>query len=107
MVRSSNLQTADRVFCWYAGPEPHQLIVQDDLHQLLDVLPADLGSCLINHPLRGQLIEVVLDLGRRPEARFQGAEAEFLRDEPVSYPSLDSSNRPSVMLCRHEDSALV
>jgi hypothetical protein len=32
----------------------------------------------------GLLLQVVLDLGRRPEARFQGATAELLRDEPVS-----------------------
>lgn len=33
-------------------------MVQDDLHQLLDMLPADLGGLLINHPKRQQLIEV-------------------------------------------------
>lgn len=32
--------------------------MQDDLDQLLDMLPADLGSLLINHPKRPQLIEV-------------------------------------------------
>jgi hypothetical protein len=30
------------------------------------------------------LPQVVLDLGRRPEARFQGLPAEYLRDAPVS-----------------------
>lgn len=38
-------------------PQP-QIIVQDDLRQLLDNLPADLGGLLINHPKRSQLIEV-------------------------------------------------
>jgi hypothetical protein len=38
--------------------EPQQVVVQDDLDQLLDMLPADLGSMLINHPKRPQLIEV-------------------------------------------------
>lgn len=38
--------------------EPQQVIVQDDLDQLLDMLPADLGGLLINHPKRAQLIEV-------------------------------------------------
>lgn len=32
--------------------------MQDDLDQLLDMLPADLGATLINHPKRAQLIEV-------------------------------------------------
>lgn len=36
------------------------MIVQDDLHQLLDMLPVDLGELLINHPKRAQLIEVCL-----------------------------------------------
>jgi hypothetical protein len=38
--------------------EPQQLVMQDDLDQLLEMLPADLGSTLINHPKRAQLIEV-------------------------------------------------
>lgn len=45
--------------CYYADAvEPQQVVVQDDLDQLLDMLPADLGSLLINHPKRPQLIEV-------------------------------------------------
>lgn len=36
------------------------MIVQDDLHQLLDMLPVDLVELLINHPKRAQLIEVCL-----------------------------------------------
>jgi hypothetical protein len=144
--------------------QPQQLVVQDDLDQLLGVLPTGLGEALISHPQRSALIEVggrlqhasftisvlscrakgigllavvlvegwifrppasklgklggslgmiwqtiatlcpsalplkshslqislclllqvVLDLGRRPEARFQGATAEFVREEPVS-----------------------
>jgi hypothetical protein len=38
--------------------EPQQVVVQDDLDQLLDMLPADLGSMLITHPNRPQLVEV-------------------------------------------------
>jgi hypothetical protein len=30
------------------------------------------------------LLQVVLDLGRRPEARFQGLPAEYVREAPVS-----------------------
>lgn len=47
------------VCCCVAEPvEPQQVVVQDDLDQLLDMLPADLGGLLINHPKRPQLIEV-------------------------------------------------
>lgn len=46
--------------CCLAEPveQQQQVVVQDDLHQLLDMLPADLGGLLINHPKRQQLIEV-------------------------------------------------
>jgi len=38
--------------------EPQQVLVQDDMEQLLDLLPAGLGQCLLQHPNRSQLIEV-------------------------------------------------
>lgn len=64
--------------CYYADAvEPQQVVVQDDLDQLLDMLPADLGSLLINHPKRPQLIEV------RPQALFFAATA-FLTPIPES-----------------------
>lgn len=62
-------------------------LITDDLAQLLAILPASIGAALENHPLRNQLIEVVLDLGRRPEARFPNV-AEYLSSEPVSYAEL-------------------
>lgn len=34
------------------------------------VVPEDVRTRLANHPLRGDLLEVVMDLGRAPEARF-------------------------------------
>ena len=42
----------------------------DDLEQLLAVLPADLRAALAAQGSLDTLLEVVLDLGRRPEARF-------------------------------------
>lgn len=41
--------------------------------------------------------QVVLDLGRRPEARFQGSTAEYLRDEPVRAPQPGSPGPPMAM----------
>jgi hypothetical protein len=38
--------------------QPQQMVVQDDLDQLLGVLPTGLGESLINHPQRSALIEV-------------------------------------------------
>jgi hypothetical protein len=38
--------------------QPQQMVVQDDLDQLLGVLPTGLGEALISHPQRSALIEV-------------------------------------------------
>ena len=55
----------------------------DDLDQLLSILPFTLRQPLNDHPQRHQLIEVILDLGRRPEARFPG-QADYLAEQVVS-----------------------
>ncbi|MGC1218812.1 MAG: R3H domain-containing nucleic acid-binding protein [Phormidesmis sp.] len=55
----------------------------DDLSQLLAVLPAYIREKLENHPRKAQLIEVILDLGRQPEARFSDS-VEYLSEAPVS-----------------------
>jgi stage III sporulation protein SpoIIIAA len=62
--------------------------ITDDLNQLLEILPTDIQAKLESHPRRDQLVEVVLDLGRKPEARFPGA-SEYLSDTPVSRADLD------------------
>ncbi|HEY9705519.1 MAG TPA: AAA family ATPase, partial [Allocoleopsis sp.] len=57
--------------------------ITDDLNQLLGILPSELRQTVETHPLKDTLIEVVLDLGRLPEARFL-QKAEYLSDIPVS-----------------------
>lgn len=57
--------------------------VEDNLEQLLEILPDSLRLALKNHHRRNQLIEVVLDLGRLPEARFREG-AEYLSEQPVT-----------------------
>ena len=48
------------------------------------VLPNDIREPLVSHPQRASLLEVVLDLGRRPEARFLGQSGgQFLREAEV------------------------
>ncbi|GAB4385798.1 MAG: AAA family ATPase [Elainellaceae cyanobacterium] len=59
------------------------LQITDDLNQLLTMLPDEIRLRLEHHPKRDRLIEVVLDLGRYPEARFPG-ESEYLSETPVS-----------------------
>ncbi|NET31834.1 MAG: AAA family ATPase [Cyanothece sp. SIO1E1] len=60
----------------------------DDLDQLLTILPEAIRTQLAQHPQRDCLIEVVLDLGRRPEARFPG-ETEYLCEHTVTIADLN------------------
>ncbi len=58
--------------------------VTDNLEDLLAVLPPKLVPVLVEmngQQDRGDLIEIVLDLGRRPEARFHGHEMFLTEDE--------------------------
>src|SRR6185295_17927490 len=63
-----------------AVPEPHQA---DDLELLLQVMPPAMRARIEAHPRRGELLELVLDLGRLPEARFPDG-GEPLSEAPVS-----------------------
>jgi stage III sporulation protein SpoIIIAA len=55
----------------------------DDLTVLLDVMPPAVRTAIAAHPRRGELVELVLDLGRQPEARFPDT-GEFLLDPAVT-----------------------
>ncbi len=56
----------------------------DDLDALLDALPPGIGQRMRALPQVGDVIEVVMDLGRRPEARFGGGGEEVLLDREIS-----------------------
>ncbi len=60
----------------------------DDLSKLLEILPEAIHQQLEKHLQKEVLIEVVMDLGRRPEARFPG-KAEYLSEIPVSQADLN------------------
>ena len=70
-------------------------IVQDDLDLLLAMLPVKLRQQLREHPNRASLLEVVMDLGRRPEARFLGSQggAIVLREDVVTREELEAAER--------------
>ena len=55
--------------------------ITDNLDELLAVLPSGLANAIATED-RPQLLEIVLDLGRRPEARYANR-FEYLRDEVV------------------------
>ena len=72
--------------------EEDGILVRDDLRQLIRALPSDLRLPLLSHPHRTDLLEVVLDLGRRPEARFQGQRGgQLLREAEVTAEELLSA----------------
>jgi stage III sporulation protein SpoIIIAA len=64
-------------------------IVTDDLDQLLDVLPPHICDPLQALEGRRELLEVVMDLGREPEARLPGREAllstHTVTEEDIEY----------------------
>ncbi|MEM9815384.1 MAG: R3H domain-containing nucleic acid-binding protein [Cyanobacteria bacterium P01_D01_bin.6] len=64
-------------------PATTQSAVYDDLEALLAVLPPDTAAQIQRHQQADQLIEVILDLGRRPEARFLSG-SEYLSEQAVS-----------------------
>ncbi|GBG61423.1 hypothetical protein CBR_g20454 [Chara braunii] len=70
------------------------VIVQDDLNLLLQILPVDMRDKLLEHKRRAELLEVILDLGRRPQARFLGDGAgEYLREEEVTRADLAAAQQ--------------
>jgi stage III sporulation protein SpoIIIAA len=60
----------------------------NDLEKLIENLPLFLQEHLNKHIYRDQLIEIVLDLGRRPEARFIHG-PEYLSQKIISWQDID------------------
>jgi stage III sporulation protein SpoIIIAA len=63
-------------------------VVTDDLDALLDVLPLPIREPLYQQPDHSELLEVILDLGRLPEARFPRREL-ILNSKEVSQADID------------------
>ena len=64
------------------------MLLADDLDQLLTVLPKFISTSLVKHPRKEFLIEVVLDIGRQPEARFSTG-TEYLSYQTVVWQDID------------------
>jgi stage III sporulation protein SpoIIIAA len=65
-----------------------QKIITDDLDALLDALPRHISESIRHREDRSELLEVVMDLGRPPEARFFGRDV-FLSTEEVTADDID------------------
>ncbi|XP_057470161.1 uncharacterized protein ycf45 isoform X2 [Actinidia eriantha] len=62
----------------------------DDIHALLQILPHDLRDNLLYNSNKDELLEVILDLGRLPQARYLGESGRhYLRDAEVSMKELE------------------
>ncbi len=66
----------------------YQRVITDDLEAFLNILPPHIQQPLRQEEDRSDLIEVILDLGRPPEARFPNKET-VLGDVEVSQTDID------------------
>jgi stage III sporulation protein SpoIIIAA len=66
--------------------------INDDLDKLIENLPLFLQEQLNQYTYKDQLIEIVLDLGRRPEARFSIG-PEYLSQKIISWQDIDYTTK--------------
>jgi stage III sporulation protein SpoIIIAA len=92
-----------------------QRVVVDDLVELLKVLPSHICGPLRGMDQRHSLLEVVLDLGREPEARFPGDELilseRLVTDEDLEHViqrigAFGADNRAGIERTLHRISAI-
>jgi stage III sporulation protein SpoIIIAA len=94
---------------------PAHVQTTDDIELLLAVLPDPIRAGIARHPDLEMLLEIILDLGRRPEARFPHSTVT-LRDEAVTRSDLahvtaslgafTSDNRAGIERTLHRVSAI-
>ncbi len=89
--------------------------ITDDLHALLGVLPALIADAVIKVNNSDNLLEIILDLGRKPMARFVDGEVELLPGEvtreDIDYVvsrigEVDADNRAGLERTLHRISAI-
>ena len=92
-----------------------QKVIADDLDALLDALPTHIRQALIEQPDNSELLEVVLDLGRFPEARYPHNEVVLghneVTDSDVEHivsriSSFSGDNRAGIERTLHRISAI-
>jgi stage III sporulation protein SpoIIIAA len=102
----------DRRLVQLSGPAQ---IVTDDLDQLLEVLPPHICDPLVALQDRRDLLEVVMDMGREPEARLPGREvllsSHLVTEEDIDYVvqrigTFGDDNRAGIERTLHRISAI-
>jgi stage III sporulation protein SpoIIIAA len=68
------------------------MIIHSDLDKLIQVFPDYIKEALQKNPTKSRLLEIVLDLGRRPEGRFLNG-TEYLSEKIVSWQDLDYTTK--------------
>nr|YP_009399743.1 hypothetical protein [Digenea simplex]ARW69562.1 hypothetical protein [Digenea simplex] len=91
------------------------MLIADDLDKLLDILPDFIKNPLEKHPDKKFLIEIVMDLGRKPEARFPNG-PQYLSRTNVSWhdlyfcikkiPRFSGDNRSGIECTLHRISSI-
>jgi len=66
--------------------------VDEDLDKLLETLPSFLNNHINSHSSKDKIIEIVMDLGRRPEARFSTG-PEYLSQKIISWQDLEYTTK--------------
>ena len=92
-----------------------QKVITDDLEALIDILPPHVREPLLQQPDLSDLLEVVLDLGRPPEARFPRREVVLnpkevdesdIEDVASHVGSFGDDNRAGIERTLHRISAI-
>ena len=91
------------------------MVDDKDLNKLLVNLPVFIKDRINNHPQKENLIEIIIDLGRRPEARFLTG-PEYLSQKIISWQDIDyitkriskfsDDNRAGIELTLHRISCI-
>jgi len=89
--------------------------ITDDLHDLLQILPPPIGQALLAANRTEDLLEIVLDLGRIPSARYVNGEVQLatteITPEDLTYTvgrvrDFDADNRAGIERTLHRISAI-
>jgi len=95
--------------------EVEDVQITDDLEMLLDILPRHVRDALNIHDSLEELLEVVLDLGRQPEARFPKSfyflSEDYVTEEDIQYVisrvgEFGKDNRAGIARTLHRISAI-
>ncbi|KAK1268685.1 hypothetical protein QJS04_geneDACA008229 [Acorus gramineus] len=82
------LHPLPRLVATPASPSPPPEGFEEELDRLLSLLPDEMRRKAREHPELDSLVEVVMDLGRRPLARFPSGDS-VLSDRQISFSDLD------------------